>query len=325
MTATSGGPGSPRYLGRRHALVQAGGRIELRDRLSPDAPPATFPATERGWAEALAELARRDGTVFDTRSGAVVAGPGTRSNRRRRRVAVAAAVAVAVAAALSVRSLGRTGGGEGPATQPGPLSQAEVIERVSRSTVLIVVSTDRPVAVGSGWLYDAARGLVVTNDHVVDGGTSYRAGVPGSLAVASLVAEAPCEDLAVLRLSAVVDLEAIELAPDGPVQVGEAVMAFGFPPVMPVNVLATQLRYSAGEVTHPHVDVDAGGLTDLIQHSARLAPGSSGGPLVDMRGRLIGVNVGIDVEDERFGYAIRGQRVRRLLPALLAGTDVCAA
>jgi S1-C subfamily serine protease len=306
----------PRYLGRRHSLSDVDGHVELRDRFSPDEPPVRYPASAAGWTAAIAELRRRDGAVIDASTGQPLASPG----RRRRWLVVAGAglCAVLLAAGLVRVLSGDAETGADPGT--APLSDAEVVDLARKATMLVVVYQGEPVSVGSGWLFDATRGLVVTNAHVVDGGTTFRAGVPGRLSIASLVAEAPCEDLAVLRIGSAGPFEALELAPEAATSLGDRVVAMGFPPRLPTIPEATQVRWTFGSVSYlPDLD-----LGELIEHSARLDPGNSGGPLVDMRGRLVGVNVGTGVEDPNLGFAIPVERVRAVIPDLLAGVDVCA-
>jgi S1-C subfamily serine protease len=311
----------PRYLGRRHSLTEVGDHVELRDRLWPEPAPVRYPSTATGWRAAIAELRRLDGSVLDASSGKPVgASPG---GPRRRRLWVAFAFLALVAIILGTVLPLLLGGADeptgGPRTAPPQLTESEVVDRVRRGTMLVVSYDGEPIAVGSGWMYDAAQALVVTNAHVLETGTSFRAGLPGSLANASLVAEAPCADLAILRLSAVIDFRTVELASDEGADPGDRVVAMGYPPGLPTIPEATQVRSSFGAITPP----PTGELSVFVQHTARLDPGNSGGPLVDMRGHLVGMNVGVDRSDARYGYAIPVAALRELIRDMLAGVDVC--
>lgn len=319
QTHATGRP-PPRYLGRRHLLAQVGDQIQLRDRVRPDDQPlATFPAAPAGWKAAIAELRRRDGAVLDASTGTRLEA----SAGGRWRVLAGAGVGAAL---LAVGLWFVLGGSTDAPPAGGPAAEAlltddQVVTRAREATMLIVVYDGEPIAVGSGWMYDLRRGLIVTNAHVVDEGTSFRAGLPGTLAVAALVAQAPCEDLAVLRVTAVSRFEALELAPDEATGLGDRVAALGYPPRLPSIPEATQVRWTFGSVSYLP-DRESG---ELIEHSARLDAGNSGGPLVDMRGRLVGVNVGTRVDDPALGYAIPVARVRSLIEEMIAGGDVCAA
>src|SRR3954469_9738259 len=105
---------------------------------------------------------------------------------------LAALAAGVVAAAVLVVVLTR-GGGE----QDGV---AALVRRATPQTVNIKAASRHEAEGGSGWVLDAGRGLVVTNFHVVNGGERFQVGVNDSPRTARLVAAAPCDDLAMLRV-----------------------------------------------------------------------------------------------------------------------------
>ena len=100
-----------------------------------------------------------------------------------------------------------------------------MVRDLTPSTLLVeALRGERRTATGSGWVLDAREGLVVTAGHVVNEGERYRVGGQD----AEVVAAAPCEDLALLRVRA----EGLETAPLGKgsgLEQGETVVALGFP------------------------------------------------------------------------------------------------
>lgn len=138
---------------------------------------------------------------------------------------------------------------------------------------------------GSGVIYDAGRGLILTNDHVVRGAASFRVEfLNGRSAEATLVGVDPDTDVAVLKV-AVPGLRAIEVADSDQAQVGDLSFAVGYPMGLEQTVtmgIVSGVGRSSGE-----------GIEDYIQTDAPINSGNSGGPLLDSRGRLLGLNTSI--------------------------------
>lgn len=139
-------------------------------------------------------------------------------------------------------------------------------------------------AVGSGVIIDAANGYVITNNHVVSGAEKIMVTLAdGRRLPARLVgADAP-SDLAVLQLAAD-RLSAVPIGDSGRVLVGDYVVALGTP--FGLGQTATFGIVSALRRTRL-------GAENLIQTDAAVNPGNSGGALIDMGGRLIGINTAI--------------------------------
>jgi len=239
----------------------------------------------------------------------------------REAVAVAIAAIVVAAAVLAVVLAGGGGGGG-----ESPRSVATLVRAAKPETVLIKVRAGNQGQGGSGWVLDAARGLVVTNFHVVNGAESFVVGVGDQPRAASLVAAAPCDDLALLRVGDPSGLRTFPLGSESGVSQGDPVLALGYP----ANAsLEDKLTSTTGNVSVAHTALhvpspQAAPLDDVIQTDAALSPGNSGGPLIDRRGRLIGVNTAILTSLGRApvqgqGYAIGVDRVKQVATELRNG------
>jgi S1-C subfamily serine protease len=219
-----------------------------------------------------------------------------------------------------------------PRPAPEKLSQPDLIAKVKPSVVRLVGSSGG----GSGVVIDAADGLVLTNAHVTFGQQGLRARVgddPASETAAQLVAAAPCDDLAVVRLvNKPANLRAIRIGDSSRVRLGDHVTVLGYPTSLQLQeqragntTQAQQLVANEGSVSA--VNVTTGGdpsfpvYVSTIQHQAPTTYGNSGGPLVDDRGRLVGINSLINTQAHGQAYAISANRVLQLLPELVAGNS----
>ena len=239
--------------------------------------------------------------------------------RMTRRALIAAGAALAIAAVVLVIVLSGGSGGSGE-------SVASLVRGAKPETVLIKAEAGDRGQGGSGWVLDARRGLVVTNFHVVNGGERFVVGVGDEPRDAHLVAAAPCDDLALLRVDDTSGLRRFPLGSESAVSQGDPVVALGYP----ANAsLEDKLTSTTGNVSVPHTALhvpspESAPLDDVIQTDAALSPGNSGGPLIDRAGRLIGVNTAIltslgssPVQGQ--GYAIGVDRVKNVVGDLEHG------
>jgi S1-C subfamily serine protease len=210
-----------------------------------------------------------------------------------------------------------------PAAPPDTTgSIAAAVERVLPSVVSVQTrSFGGGEGGGSGVIFDR-EGLILTNNHVVEGTTSvtvlFNDGRNKPMA-AEVIGTEPTRDLAVLRVRAS-DLRPVELARSSALRLGDPVIALGFPLDLG-GVTVTAGIVSGLDRTLESRDGD---LTGLLQTDAAINPGNSGGPLVDRAGRLVGINTAGIREDgtEGIGFAIAIDgalpvidRLRRGVPA----------
>jgi Do/DeqQ family serine protease len=142
-------------------------------------------------------------------------------------------------------------------------------------------------SLGSGVIVDAS-GLVVTNNHVIDGMTEVKVALSDRREFeAEIILRDPRTDLAILRLKGGKDFPALDVGDSDALEVGDVVLAIGNP--FGVGQTVTQGIISA--LARTQVGISDYGF--FIQTDAAINPGNSGGALVDMNGRLTGINSAI--------------------------------
>ncbi|MFI7436639.1 trypsin-like peptidase domain-containing protein [Micromonospora haikouensis] len=183
------------------------------------------------------------------------------------------------------------GSAEAPAlAQRKPESLAGVAQRVLPSVVTVRVASLGGTSEGSGFIV-SADGYVITNDHVVAGGTGKASVVfnDGSTAAASVVGQDPESDIAVIKVASATGLRPVEFGDSDALAVGDPVLAIG----SPLSLANTVTAGIVSALDRTMQAGDPGGPTRYyaaIQTDAAVNHGNSGGPLVDSAGRVIGVN-----------------------------------
>ena len=145
----------------------------------------------------------------------------------------------------------------------------------------------RVSSLGSGFVIDPS-GLVVTNNHVIEGADEIIVNfIDGSkLKVTKILGHDPKTDLALLKVEPKKPLKAISFGDSSKLRVGDWVMAIGNPFGLGGSV-------TVGVVSATKRDINAGPYDDFIQTDAAINRGNSGGPLFNMDGEVIGVNTAI--------------------------------
>ncbi len=202
--------------------------------------------------------------------------------------------------------------GGGRAVAPPETSDVELLDAYSRAVIQVVDAVGPAVVgifvghqeqgqagAGSGVVI-TPDGYILTNDHVVHG--AGKIGVrlcDGTSLSAQLIGTDPATDLAVIRVTAA-SLPHATLGDSVALKVGQLVIAsgnpFGFQSTVStgvVSALGRALRSQEGRL-----------IENIVQHTAPLNPGNSGGPLVDSRGRVVGINTAIIAMAQGIGFAI---------------------
>lgn len=173
---------------------------------------------------------------------------------------------------------------------------------------------------GSGFVIDADEGFIVTNHHVVvDASGLVVVFQDGRQAQAELVAADALSDLAVIRVPAELTTTALSWGDASSLRPGELVMACGSPldlfGSVSIGVLSAKGR-------NPLVNIP-GGYEEFLQFDATIDQGSSGGPLCDVEGRVVGVNSAISGESwSGIGFAVPETLARPVIDALIAEGEV---
>ncbi len=174
-------------------------------------------------------------------------------------------------------------------------------------------------SLGSGVIVDAARGLVITNNHVIANADQITVNLrDGRNFKAELVGSDPDTDVAVVRIKPD-KLSALSFADSDALKVGDFVVAIGNPFGLGQTVtsgIVSALARSGLGIT----DYD-----DLIQTDASINPGNSGGALVNLRGELIGINTAIYSQSGGnigIGFAIPINMARRIMDQLVERGEV---
>jgi len=167
------------------------------------------------------------------------------------------------------------------------------------------------VGAGSGVVI-TPDGYILTNSHVVHEASGLTIVFPdGSDSPASVVGEDPATDLAVIRCERN-DLPYGSFGNSGTLRVGQLAIAVGNPLGFQSTV-STGVVSALGRALRSH---DGRLIENIIQHTAPLNPGNSGGPLLDSNGRIVGINTAIIAIAQGIGFSIPSNTAKWVLPQL---------
>jgi serine protease Do len=149
--------------------------------------------------------------------------------------------------------------------------------------------SDRKISsLGSGFVIDGKNGLIVTNNHVIEGAeeidVNFHDGT--SLTVDKIIGRDAKSDLALLKVTPKKPLAEVKFGSSSAIEVGDWVMAIGNPFGLGGSV-------SVGIISAKSRDINSGPYDDYLQTDAAINKGNSGGPLFNMDGEVVGVNTAI--------------------------------
>ncbi len=165
-------------------------------------------------------------------------------------------------------------------------------------------------SLGSGVIINP-DGFIVTNHHVVEGTDAIQVRLStGKQYRAEIIGTDPKTDLALIRVRAGAPLPVVPLGDSDALEVGDWVVAIG-------NPFGLDHSVTAGIVSGKGRVLGAGPYDDYIQTDAAINPGSSGGPLFNLRGEVVGINTAV-IPQSRIGFAIPSNLAKGILLQLRA-------
>jgi S1-C subfamily serine protease len=191
---------------------------------------------------------------------------------------------------------------------------------VTVRSIISLTSDNSSTVQGSGFIYTYdGKYIVVTNNHVVEGATSIAISLEsGDAYSAQTSGRDPFSDLAILSVDAPSSiLKPLVVASSSSLRVGQLVMAVGTPYGLTGSLttgVISQLGRSISETA-------SGGypIADVIQTSAPVNPGNSGGPLLNTLGEVVGITTALIQDSQGLGFAIPSDTILRELPYLTRG------
>ncbi len=171
----------------------------------------------------------------------------------------------------------------------------------------------KSTSLGSGVIV-SKEGHIITNHHVIAGMTEIRAQLPdGRNVAARLIGSDPATDIAVLKIEEK-NIEALPLGDSDELRVGQQIFAIGNPYGLDETVTRGVVSAKGRRTAN-----DSG--VEVLQHDAAVNPGNSGGPLVNIRGQIVGINSSIYTRTGGFqgiSFAIPANTVHRVMDAIIS-------
>jgi len=175
----------------------------------------------------------------------------------------------------------------------------------------------RPANAGSGVIFDAEKGLIVTNSHVVRNVLKIQVTFKdGSKVVGEVLGADEDTDLAVVQVKAEQPLTAVKFADSSKVRIGQLVVAVG----NPYGLNDTTTFGIVSGLKRENVNLSR--YEDFIQTDASINPGNSGGPLFNIKGEVIGINTAIINYAQSIGFSIPSNMVLHIVAQLVEHGEV---
>jgi len=201
--------------------------------------------------------------------------------------------------------------------QTGLMPWSTIYNQLKDSVVLVQTN----LGLGSGFVHDT-NGHIITNHHVIEDADAIQVTfLDGNITSANVIGTDIYSDLAVIKVDPeVTALHPVVLGSSSELIVGEPVAAMG-------NPFGLSDTLTVGIVSSVERTLDAAGgyvIIDVIQIDAAVNPGNSGGPLVNLKGQVVGVNTAIQSETGTFtgiGFAIPSDTVKREIGDLIENGD----
>jgi S1-C subfamily serine protease len=240
-------------------------------------------------------------------------------------------IGITLAAALMAAGPGVAAEGEGATAAPTP-SLAPVLRKITPAVVKVEISgrvtattaarrreTREVHEVGSGVVYDAGRGLIITNHHVIDHADDITVTLTdGRVLRAEKVGADPDFDVALIRVNAD-SLPSIPFGNSRELEVGDVVLAIGYP----ANMAQSVTSGIVGGLHRTNIGIEQH--ENFIQTDAAVYPGNSGGALVSAKGDLVGINtafIGSTNTNPGVGFAIPVNLARIIAEQILTYGDI---
>jgi len=246
---------------------------------------------------------------------------------------ICAAIGLSFAVTLAMMGRGTAANDGTAAAAPDKLpSFAPILKKISPAVVKVEIRGRAPSGtssrrretreiheVGSGVVYDASQGLVITNHHVIDHADEITVTLTdGRILRARRVGSDPDFDLAVIKVRAD-GLPSIPFGDSSKLEVGDIVLAIGYPANLAQSV-------TSGIVSGLHrTNIGIEQHENFIQTDAAVYPGNSGGALVDTKGNLVGINtafIGSTNTNPGVGFAIPVNMSRIIADQILKYGDI---
>ena len=223
--------------------------------------------------------------------------------------------------------------------EPLPKRRTPVVRAVERSIPAVVSLSTKaevqrftlfgvqrvPVTGGGSGVVIHPQGLVLTNTHVVTDATEITLGIGAGKDKKTYRAQVLSVDhqydVALLQIQSEESFPHITMGTSDDLMLGETVLAIGNPFDQPNTVSMGIISAIGRDVTVRDPQTGTKELTGLIQTDAPINPGSSGGPVVNIRGELIGISVATNLGGDGIGYAVPVDRVITLLQDRLLDVD----